>query len=350
MVRAVATDIITRATAGDLDPVYILSSDQPLLVTRAVQAIVDAAVPPEMRGFNLDVIEAKDATATRIISTAQTLPMMAQRRAVLVRDLAPMSADELQKLLPYIEAPNPTTVLVALSSKVDKRQKFYSRVKSLKVLHVLDAPKQIGPWIQAEAEARGVSIRRNACDRLAEVVGKDLARLSLALEQLALFAGSAVVTADHVDELIADTRERSVFELLNAMSNGDRAAALAAMDALCEQQESAIGVVTMMARHMRSLGLCHAANQQRIADPAELARYIGVPGWKVKATMAEARRYPPVVVGEALAKLSAADRELKGMTPVVKVLGRQLGERVILDRLVSDIIALRSEQPARSRR
>lgn len=347
-----ASDLITRARAGKLAPVYVIGSEQPLLVERTVAAILDAAVAPEWRAFNHEVIEPRHTTVARIIAACQTLPMMTQRRSVLVRDLAVLSAAELEKLKPYFEAPNPSTVLVALSSKFDGRMKFYKWLDKKKIGHKLSAPSKMEPWIAEEADRQGAVMERDAIKRLAEVIGKDLARISLAIEQLGLFAGDRPVTADDVDDLIADTRERSVFELTNAIRAGNRVQAAAAVASLCEQRQSPIGVTVMLARHMRMIGLCFAARERGLRQDHEIAKFLGMNPkrpWAAKQYMSESRHYTAVDIGTALAAISMADRELKGQTPTVKILGRELGDQVILDRLVTRIIDLR-KPGARSRR
>ena len=75
-------------TAGKLAPVYILASAEPLLVDRALAAIREAAVPAALRAFNEDSVDGRGASASRILAAARTLPMMAERRLILVRDLA----------------------------------------------------------------------------------------------------------------------------------------------------------------------------------------------------------------------------------------------------------------------
>lgn len=334
-----ADDVLAQVASGKLAPVYILSSEQPLLVDRAVSAIRDATVPPALRGFNFDVIEARGATAQRILATAQTLPMMAQRRMVLVRDLAAMQAAELNKLADYLDSPNPSTVLVGVASKIDKRVKFYVAAKKAKALHELEAPKDVTPWIRAEAKARKVPIAPQACSRLADVIGKDLARLALALDQLALYVGDRAITAEDVDDLVADTRERSVFELTDAIGAANLTVALGSVASLCEQRQSAIGVVVMIARFVRQLAMCHVANAQRLSD-SEAAQLVGVPPFRLSKIMGQARRYDEPGLARAAVKLAEADRSLKGMDDTIKILGRQLGERVVLDRLVTEIITL----------
>jgi DNA polymerase-3 subunit delta len=317
-----------------VDPVYIFSSEHPLLVDRAVAEIRDKAVPPAMRGWNYDVVEGK-ATASRIIGAANTLPMMGERRMVLVRDLAAMAADELGKLVAYLDAPSPSTVLVAITSKLDKRMKVYATAAKKGWLHVLEAPRNPQPWIRDEAKARGVKIDGGAISRLADAIGSDLSRLALTLDQLALYAGGRAISVDDVEDLVAETRERSVFELTDAIGEGRLPAALAAVSSLCDQRQSAIGVIAMLARHIRQLATIHAGKP------------VGAPPFIVEKLTVQARRYRPQALAAADAMLFDVDRALKGQPldewvsgTVVKTLGRQLSERVILERLVEKLCAL----------
>jgi DNA polymerase III subunit delta len=322
-----------------LDPVYVLYSADPLLIERAVAGVREAAVAPELRAFNYDVVEGRGATAAQIAGAARTMPMMGPRRMVYVRDLAGLPASELGELVSYIDDPSPTTVLVAVTSKLDKRVKFYAAAKKRGVLHELEPPRYVSGWIRDEARARGVRLEADAGKRLADVIGKDLARLALSIEQLGLYAGGRPVTTDDVDDLVAETRERTVFELTDAIGERNLPRAMGAVAALGEQRQSAIGVVVMLARYVRQLGLCQEGMAQRM-NKGQLARHCGVPPFVVDKLQVQARRYPPQAVPVALDRLAEVDRQLKGMGELTRILGRQLGERVLLDRLVSGIIAL----------
>ncbi|MGE0548727.1 MAG: DNA polymerase III subunit delta [Kofleriaceae bacterium] len=343
-------DLITEVKAGRLDPIYVVHSEHPILIERLVSAIRDGAVPPATRGFNYDVVEGKPSAA-RIIALAQTLPMMAARRMVFVRELAGLPAEDAEPLLAYLAKPNPSTVIVAVTSKLDKRMKLYAQLSKKGWLHVLEAPRQLAPWVRAEAQARGVKLDGAAVTRLVDAVGSDLSRLALSVEQLGLFAGDRPVTADDVDELVADTRERSVFELTDAIGAADRTRALAAVNSLCDQRESAVGVVVMLGRFVRQLSLVHALRSGGVARPEWGAR-IGVPPFVVDKLIAQARRYSPTALSAATIQLAAIDRALKGditlstrggdswSGPQLKALGRDLAERVMLERAVGGIVEL----------
>lgn len=343
-------DLLEDVRAGRFDPIYVLHSEHPVLIERVVTAIKDIAVPPAARGFNYDVVEGKPKGA-QIVALAQTLPMMAKMRMVYVRDLAAMPADDAEPLLTYLGKANPSTVIVAVASKIDKRIKLWSTLSKKGFLHTLEAPRQLAPWVRAEAQAYGVKMDPAAVNRLVDAVGNDLSRLTLAVEQLGLYAGRRPVTSDDVDDLVADTRERSVFELTDAIGAGDRSRALAAVASLCDQRESAVGVVVMLARHVRQMSLVHALRKQSVSR-AEWGSKLGVPPFVVDKLIAQARSYRPEALAHATQQLAAADRALKGdqtlftsqgdpfTGPQLKALGKELGERVILERVVDGIVRL----------
>jgi len=95
----------------------------------------------------------------------------------------------------------------------------------------------------------------------------------------------------------------------------------------------------MLARHVRQLAAVHDAAADR-APKSELPRRLGVPPFIADKLVTQARQFPPSSCARALSKLAAADRTLKGQIQTIRTLGRSLGERVILETLVADLIAL----------
>jgi DNA polymerase-3 subunit delta len=107
--------------------------------------------------------------------------------------------------------------------------------------------------------------------------------------------------------------------------------------ALFDQRQSAIGVIVMLARHMRQLGLVHKANAEKVPR-GEVAKMVGAPPFVVDKLRDQSHHYSPPSVARALRLLGQADRALKGQAQMMRTLGRHLGERVVLDRLVGQIL------------
>jgi DNA polymerase-3 subunit delta len=330
-------DLFAAVRKGNVEPVYILAGGDPLLQSRAVNEIRDVAVPEGVRGFNYDVIDGKGAKAAQLLAAAQTLPMMASRRMVLVNNLQAMPAAELSQLVDYLADPSPSTVFVGRCTKVDKRIRFFAQAKKRGFLHELTAPRRLGPWLKGELDALGIKMSSGAQKRLIDVIGGDLARLSLASTQLSLYVGDGTVEVEHVDDLVADTRERSVFELTDALGACDLERSLAAVGALCDQRQSGIGVVVMLARFVRQLQLCQEGLRQRKSQ-GELASMVGVPPFVVSKLSDQAKRFSPKRLPTVLTRLADADRRLKGQGQLMRTLGRPLAERVILEELAREFV------------
>jgi DNA polymerase-3 subunit delta len=331
---SIVTEPEARIQRGEIDPVYVLVGPDPLLHHRVVAALQAALIPDAARAFNLDVFEAKPAGAQAIVNAARTLPMMGKHRLVIVRDFDALPADGQAVVAAYIDAPAPSSTLVLQSHKGDGRMKLVQVAKKKGFYHELAAPRQLVPWIQDEAKARGVRLAGDAARRLADVVGGDLSRLSSALEQLSLYVGDArPIGAADVDELIAETREHTVFELANAVGEGKEERALRAVARLFDQRESSVGVAMMLARHVRQLAAVREAIDARAAR-ADIPRLAGVPPFAVDGLVAQARRLGPAALRRAVALLAQADIDLKGPKKGA------LGERIVVEKLVRDLLAL----------
>lgn len=319
---------------GEIAPVYLLVGTDPLLYQRVLGALVSQVVTPATRAFNYDAFEGKSTTATTVVNAARTLPMMAKRRLVVLRDVEGLGADGMSTLASYLDSPVPESVLVLGAQKSDGRLKLFQAAKKKGFLHELVVPRNVASWVVDEAKRRRARMTDEAARRLADVVGADLGRLASAVDQLTLYVGDgrAVEVAD-VDELIAETRERNVFELANAVGQGAREKALRAVARLVEQRESSIGVTMMLARHMRQVALARELTDAK-TPRNDLPRLIGAPPFAVEGLVAQARRFSSAALARAIALLAQADEDLKGPRKAA------LGERIVLERLVENLLGL----------
>src|SRR5689334_4830024 len=133
--------IATRSPA----PVYLILGDDESEMMR-LTADITALVEDELRAFNVERIYAgeKGNTASAIVEAARILPMMSDRRVVVVlrgekllkpkrrgrmieneedRDEAEEPPSDLDALGEYVQAPVPSTTLVLVASDIDKSRR-----------------------------------------------------------------------------------------------------------------------------------------------------------------------------------------------------------------------------------
>ena len=313
MARPTGADPLAPLREGEPGPLYFIHGKERYLVDRAVEILRARVLDARTRDFNYELFYGKEAGASRIAQAARTLPMMAKRRLILVRDADEMKGDELGGLIPYVSDPAPETCLVFVAEKADQRLKFFSAFKKHGVLVKLDPlyERQLPDFVRGEARARGVTLAPDALTMIVDEIGAELGQLADAVERLAIYAGERKqITAEDVDKVVATTRQRNVFELANAVGSGDRARALAVLSSMLGARESGVRIVAMLARHLRQLWITSEL-LERTRDKFEIAGALGIPPFFADDIIRQARTIDAARAKRMHAALFKADKDLK---------------------------------------
>src|SRR5258706_839967 len=213
------------------EPVYRLSGDEAVLKDEAIRAMVDPAVGAGS-DFNLDVRFASDLTPESFHALVNTPPMLADRRAVVVRGVEQLGKRKTKlrdEVVRYLAAPNPTTVLVLVVAAGEEPDPDLVRASASVAMDPL-AAERVPRWIQHRLTTLGIALAPDAAELLLKAVGNDLTTLSRELEKLAALAAGTgrSVTAEDVSSLVGVRRGETVFDLIEAAleRRGGRAAHL----------------------------------------------------------------------------------------------------------------------------
>jgi DNA polymerase III subunit delta len=333
MPRPTGNDPLATLREGEPGPLYFIHGKERYLVDRAVDILRARVLDPRTRDFNYELFYGKEAGAARIVQASRSLPMMAKRRLVLVRDADDMKADELAALISYVQSPSPETCLVFVGEKIDSRMKFFTAFKKTGELIKLDPlyERQLPDFVRGEARARGVKIDADAVTMIVGEIGAELGQLADAVERLAIFVGDKKqVSAADVVEVVATTRQRSVFELANAVGEGNREKALAMLGSMLAAKESGVRIIAMLARHLRQLWIAHDFLKGGGAR-GQLAAVLGIPPFFVDGIADQARRFDRPRLTRMHDALFRADKLIKSSrledTRLMELLILELTER-----------------------
>ncbi|MEM1025146.1 MAG: DNA polymerase III subunit delta [Myxococcota bacterium] len=297
-------------------PVYAIDGEERVLVESFLARLLDVALPPGARDFNYESFTGKEADLSRVLDAAMTLPAFAERRVIRVQQADKMKMEPVEVLLRYLEKPSESTVLIFVAEKFDARAKVYKAFQKAGAALRFPRPKpqQMPDLIQAQARTRCIRIESSAARLLAETVGADLTGAVQALEKLELYKGvGAAEPIGRVDvsELVANVKEESVFDLVDAIGTRDRAKAIELLHRLMNaQREPGLRLLAMVARHVRLLLRAQAHLASR-GEPRELPSVLGLPPFLADKLARQARSFgrAQLVVGHA--RIKRADRLLK---------------------------------------
>jgi len=163
------------------EPVYYFYGAEDYLKDEMVRRLIDAAVDPATRDFNLETLRAGDLDAETFGSLLGTPPMMAERRMVVVRDVGAMRKDTRRVLEQYLERPAKDIVLVLVAAAGAKEDRILvDRTTSLEFEPLSGA--RVPKWIAYYAtHDLGCEITAEAVSLLQSAVGTELAQLKIEL-------------------------------------------------------------------------------------------------------------------------------------------------------------------------
>jgi len=294
-----------------LAPVYLIHGPESFLRGDALEAVTRAALDPDLADFNMDRFEGGQDPMAAAVGAAQTLPVMAERRLVVVRSLERVKDAELALLADYVADPSPSTCLVLEGEKVDMRRAPFTTIK--KVGRVVACQplyeRQLVPWILGRVRAMGRRIAPEAAQFLASYTGSQLATLMSELSKAADYAGDGPIDLEAVEQTVGQGRVHTVFELTDALGERRAGPAMTALGTLLDAGEAPLKVQAMIVRQFR---LIWRAREARRSGQGNLAKALGVAPFLANKLSAQASRYrdPELVV--AFNRFARVDLQLKG--------------------------------------
>lgn len=248
---------------GKPDPVYLIIGDDEVQMNDLANGLGEL-VEEDLRAFCLQRMHATDkgVTASTIAQAAQTLPMLGDRRVVIVlhaeRILKPkrkgkaaeaVDADDddgeppsdLEALENYLKNSEPRNTLVLVAADADRQRKVYKALQkhaSIVECYGLKGSRdarvdlrQVARTAEAIVKqtviAGGRQIDAAASRLVAERAGTDITRLRADLDRVLLYtAGKPKITLDDVRDVVSSETAQDDWAVTNAITQGNTAEAL----------------------------------------------------------------------------------------------------------------------------
>ena len=358
-------EIEASRQGGPLRPGYVLLGDEAYLYERCRRTVLDVLIDPTMRDFSLAEIDLAETSIFEALDRAQTPSLMAPFQVLFLRNIKTLytrgaKKDEFAALDAYGRSPNPQALLVFVADhlhlpadlrRMDMQDKDrYERIREtlgdwcgmVELVRVEESDAM--RWIVAEAEKRGCALEVDAARELADALGSDLMLMASELEKLVLFVGERCrITLGDVETMVLGAKQRSLYELTDAISAKDRPRALALLQGLLNAsdggEESAIGHLYMLARTFRQMLVILEKNvRDSRAIWQALWQGFRMPPFAAEDLIRQARRYKSRRdLTRALRLIARADLELRSSPP---------DKRLVLERLVLALASEEQAQPA----
>ncbi len=242
---------------------YLFCGVEQHIKASALQALRAQLLPEGFEQLNESVFEGS-VTAEEIIESAETLPLMCERRLVVVKDWPPLISgkaraenEETERMLGWLKhMPDTCCLVFYLTDMPDTRKKLGRELKTAveNVQFDLLSDADLLRWCNQQLKEHGQQISQEACDRLIFMAGRMLTTLAQELNKLSAYAGEMpLIETEDVEAVVTPSTECTVFQMIDCVLRRQGAQAQMLLKNMLENGESRIGALAMLTRQMRML-------------------------------------------------------------------------------------------------
>ena len=345
---------LAEVQGDDRRPGYVLLGDEAFLYARARAGVLEALVPSDLRQFCLHDLDLAETSVFEALDMAQRPALMAPFQVLFLRNLKTLygrgqKKEEFAAIDAYFRRANPQALLIFVADQVSlptdlRRMDFTDKERAEKIRETLGehcgvvelqqvSGEDAAAWAQDQAARDGISLPQEAARELVDALGANMLSVASELEKLLLEAGARAaseITIRDVETMVPAAKQRSVYELTDAISRKEAGVALALLGGLLnasDGEDAAIGHVFTLAKTFRQMVIL---NERQVKE--QRAVWQGLwPGFRVApfaadALIAQARRYRSrAELLSGLRAIARADAELRSSPP---------DKRLVLERLV----------------
>ena len=258
-------DLRKAIQSRSFEPVYYFHGDDEFLKDELLREVLEVAVDPATRDFNLDMCRGGEVDAESLLSLLSTPPMLAERRVVVLRDAHALRKDARVALDRYLAAPARDVLLVLVMPAGVKTDGPLSAVTTAVDFAPLTGDR-VPRWIVHHATTSlRTTITPAAVDLLVSAVGNDLPQLAAELDKLTSYTNGAAIDEDAVAAIVGVRRGETLGDLLDRVLAHDAPGALAMLDhVLAQPKVNAVTIVMALTTQTLALAWARAARDRGV--------------------------------------------------------------------------------------
>lgn len=299
--------------SNKISSLYLLMGEEIYLIEEVLDILIEKGLNGSLRDFNYNSFYAQVDSIQAVRDAVETLPMMAEKRVVILKEAQHLKAKDLEYLLPIVEQPVDSTIFVVVAEKVDLRLKFYKKLSENGQVVKFYKPfeDQIPSWIQKIAQRHHKKLSPGSVEAILDKVGTNLIDIDNEMRKLSQYTGKRdLITEEDVEKVVSKVRVDTIFQLANAIGNNDRSQALVCLANLLEHGESPLGILALVSRHVRILTHIRDGLSEGLTQ-GQLSSRVGVPSFFIKQYIDQSKKWNESKIHCTYHALLQTDRALK---------------------------------------
>jgi len=300
--------------------IYFLFGNDEFAITRKLKDFESDFTDPTSADMNTARLEARLMSENDLNTAVNAMPFLAKRRLVLLANPSSKynNASSRKKFLEFIEKTPDTTRLVIYESvepkETDKHWLNKWAGKNDKLIQtkafMLPRLRDMNGWIVNETKQQGGQIEPRAAEMLKEMVGVDTRQAGMEIAKLLAYVNwDRPINTSDVEAVCIVTSQQSVFDFVDALSNGNGKVAQHLLHRLLESEDP-FSLWGMVIRQFRLLIQAREILDGR-GNKDDVARALHVHPFVAEKTTGQANRFNAEFLEHVYRKLLAIDEGVK---------------------------------------
>ena len=286
--------LLSSRQAGRIPSVLLFEGDEEYMKQTALAALRKLLLPDGMEELNETILDAPETD--QLIAASETLPFMADRRLVVIRDHPALTGrtEGDEKLTGYLASvPLSTVLLFYCTKKPDGRKKLYTVIKKMNGVVVFSPLKdrELTTFVTSAFKDLGKECDERTADYLIFTCGSDAGSLMTEIAKIASHApDTPAVHPDEVRALATPSTECTVFQMVDALVSGQHERAFRLMQNQLLNGTDRLYMLSMLLRQFRLMQHIRIMQYEKCSRDI-IRSNLGVPPFAVEQYTRQAALY-----------------------------------------------------------
>ena len=311
---------------------YVLYGNDDYLMGKFLTQLRQRIGQPDVLEANTTLLHGTDVTPSQIQEISSTVPFLADYRLVIVEGLMQKfdavsgtqrrarrsrkqakDVEEWDNIADIVKEKPATTLLVFLDGALHPTNQLLKQLKPIAETRQFRTPvgEELRNWIRQTVSNQGATIAPGGVNKLTQAIGGNLRTLSNEISKLVLYVGDGIIDEQAVMSLVANTRNETIFQSVDAVLAGEPGRAIQLINGLRDSGESTASIFRMLARQLRLILVCQELLAKKVTVP-KLQERLGLAGdFAVRKVLEQAKDHGPEKVSVMYRAILVADLSIK---------------------------------------
>jgi len=305
-----------------MDNLLLFYGEEKFLIDEEIEKLKSKILSKGLETVNFTVLDGRSVETEEIINISRTVPMMADKKLVVVSDARFFDSREKNfeeadgknakkdDLLSFLQVLPSYTYLLFVCEKVDKRKKLFNFIQKNGLVkeYSLLSMKEKTNWVQKRFSFYGKKVNLSIAAFIAQYTDS-LYQTDTEIKKIVAFVGDRTnIGQKDLDAVFSKTLENSIFDLTDYIGMKKPAQAVFVLNQLLSQGEKGITILFMISKHithMISIKLMAGANYN------DIRQSLGLHPFVLKKTIEQCKNFSLSELKTALKLCHEADLNIK---------------------------------------